>query len=158
MTLRRLSFLAPYAGALTAISTLAFAMPALAEGIQVPLDEVRIIAFPAPMKTVYVGNPVLADITVIDSTHVFLLGKSFGTTNLIALDAKGHETLNEQISVTERSGSAVTLQRGPARTTLSCSSTLCEAAPTPGDDNMPFSAVTGQIGRRAELSTRAAAQ
>jgi hypothetical protein len=158
MTPRRLSFIAPRAGVFAALSALAFAMPATAEDIQVPLDQVRIVAFPSPVKTVFVGNPVVADITVIDPTHVFLMGKNFGTTNLIALDAKGHETLNEQIMVIERPGSAVTVQRGPARSTMNCTSTHCEAVPTPGDDKMPYDTVTGQIDKRESVNARAAGE
>jgi len=129
---------------------------ASAEDVRVPLDQVRILTFNAPVKTVFVGNPVIADVTVIDSTHVFLLGKNFGTTNLIALDGQGRETVNEQITVLERPGSAVTLQRGAAKTTLFCSSSRCEAAPTPGDDTAPFNAVTGQIDKREASTLKAA--
>jgi len=39
---------------------------ALAANVGVPMDQVRMITFRAPFKTVYVGNPVIADITIID--------------------------------------------------------------------------------------------
>jgi len=128
-----------------------------ADGIEIPLDQVRGVTFASPVKTVYVGNPVIADVTVIDTTHVFLLGKNLGTTNVIALDAKGNETFNDQISVRERPGIAVTLQRGTARTTMSCSSVQCEVAPTPGDDPQRYTSLSSQIGAREALATKAAA-
>jgi Flp pilus assembly secretin CpaC len=124
--------------------------------IKIPLDQVRIITFKKPVKTVFVGNPVIADITVIDPLHVFLLGKNFGTTNIVALDGAGHESANEQITVLDRPGSVVTLQRGTGKTTLNCTSSRCEAAPTPGDEAVPYAAVTGEIDRRESLSLKAA--
>ena len=57
--------------------------------LSVPMDEVRMVTFVKPVATVYVGNPMIADITVIDSRHVFVLGKAFGATNIIALDSNG---------------------------------------------------------------------
>jgi hypothetical protein len=121
------------------------------------MDEVRILTFAKPVKTVYVGNPTIADVTVIDATHVFLLGKSFGTTNLLALDNAGHQVAEEHITVLGHQGSVVTLQRGPARTTLNCAAQRCEAMPTPGDETAPFDTVTGQVDRRQDQNLKAAA-
>jgi len=156
MTVRRLS-LAPTLGFLAGISALCAAAPiAHAAGIEIPLDQVRIVTFKAPVKTVFVGNPVIADVTVIDPTHVFILGKNFGTTNVVALDGAGREAANEQITVLERPGGAVTLQRGAAKMTMICTSSRCEAAPTPGDDKAPYETVTGQIAVREALSLKSA--
>ena len=60
----------------------------------VPMDQVRMITFQAPISTVFVGNPQIADVTVVDSTRIFLMGKNFGTTNLVALDADGNQLSN----------------------------------------------------------------
>ena len=141
---------------LAAVSTMMFLPTASADPIEVPLDQVRVVTFPSAVKTVYVGNPVIADITVIDSTHVFLLGKNFGTTNIIALDGAGRETINDQVTVLDRPGSVVTVQRGVAQTTLNCTSQRCVSAPTPGDDKAPFEAVTGQIRTRESLNSSTA--
>jgi hypothetical protein len=43
-----------------------------ADDIQIP-STVRVLTFKTPVKTVFVGNPVIADITVIDPMHVFIL-------------------------------------------------------------------------------------
>jgi hypothetical protein len=157
MIMPRLVSLRPAFAFLAGLAALTAAAPlGYAAEIRIPLDQVRIITFQKPVKTVFVGNPVIADITVIDPLHVFLLGKNFGTTNIVALDGTGHETANEQITVLDRPGSVVTLQRGPGQTTLNCTSSRCEAAPTPGDEPTPFAAVTGEIDRREALSLKAA--
>jgi len=158
MTIPRLMCSRSAFGFLAGIAALTVAPPpGYAADIAIPLDQVRIITFKKPVKTVFVGNPVIADITVIDPLHVFLLGKSYGTTNMVALDSAGHETENEQITVLDRPGSVVTLQRGAGKTTLNCSSSRCEMAPTPGDEVTPFAAVTTEIDRRESLSAKAAA-
>jgi Pilus formation protein N terminal region len=126
---------------------------AQARDISIPMDEVRIVTFPTPVSTVYVGNPAIADVTVIDSRRVFILGKAFGATNLVALDAKGNPTVSERVTVFGRQGSTVTLHRGAAQTTYACAGTRCEAAPVPGDDNTNFDSVVGQ---RDKLRTQSA--
>ena len=157
MTVRRLLHSKPALGFLAGFASLMLAASdSYADDIQIPLDQVRVLEFKAPVKTVFVGNPVIADITVIDPMHVFILGKNFGTTNLVALDAMGREAANDQITVLERPGSAVTLQRGIGKTTLICTQEHCEATPTPGDDTARFDALTGQVDRREAQSLKAA--
>jgi len=157
MTIRRLLHSKPALGFLAGFTSLTLAASACyADDIQIPLDQVHVLAFKTPVKTVFVGNPVIADITVIDPMHVFILGKNFGTTNLVALDAMGRETANDQITVLERPGSAVNLQRGAGKTTLICTPEHCEATPTPGDESARFDALTGQVDKREALSLKAA--
>ena len=108
------------------------------------------------MKTVYVGNPTIADVTVIDSRHVFLQAKSFGTTNVLALDNSGKQIAEQRVNVYNHQDSVVTLQRGPARTTLNCAAERCEMQPIPGDEPQPFETVIGQVEKR-DQSLKAAA-
>lgn len=135
---------------------LALVPAAEARDITVPMDEVRIVTFPTPVSTVYVGNPAVADVTVIDARRVFLLGKNFGSTNLVALDSKGNPTISQRVTVFSRQGSTVTLHRGAAQMTFSCSGARCEAAPVPGDDNASYEAVMGQREKAGSQSANAA--
>jgi hypothetical protein len=136
----------------------ALAAPALAEDINVPMDQTQMVTFDVPVRTVFVGNPLVADVNVVDSRHVFVLGKNFGTTNLIALDDNGNEAVNSQVNVFRRNGAIVTLQRGVSQTTLACDVSRCEATPSPGDDAKDYDNATGQIGKHQELTLKAAAQ
>ena len=132
---------------------------AFAGGVSVPMDEVRTVAFAKPVATVYVGNPAIADINMIDARHAFVLGKRFGTTNIIALDNSGHEVANTYVSVSGSNDAIVTLTKGatptkPAtQTTLSCTGVRCEESPVPGDarfgEVMGESAVHDQMGTKA---------
>ena len=103
-------------------------------GIGVMIDEARMISFEKPVKTIYLGNPTIADINVIDAQHAFVLGKTFGSTNLIALDVDGNQISNRQLTVVNQTA-AVTLNRGPDQYNLSCTRAHCETAPRPGDSS-----------------------
>ncbi|HEY5085376.1 MAG TPA: pilus assembly protein N-terminal domain-containing protein [Rhizomicrobium sp.] len=121
------------------------ASPAYADGVAISMDEVRTITFPKPVATVYVGNPSIADINMIDSRHAFVLGKGFGNTNIVALDHEGDQVSNTHVSVMAREDSTVTLQRGTGRLTYSCTASHCEATPQPGDAKDAYDAVNGQL-------------
>jgi len=125
--------------------------------VSVPLDQVRIIAFKHPVSTLYVGNPVIADVTIIDNRHAFVQGKAFGTTNILGLDARGRQIVNEAVVVASSGGSIVTLQRGTTQTTYACASTHCQSAPVPGDSKDAFDAANDQITKHQSMLTKAAA-
>jgi hypothetical protein len=111
----------------------AFAAPAIAADIAVPMDEVRIVAFKQPVSTVYMGNPTIADITAIDAQHVFVLGKSFGKTNMIALGRDGRPIANDHVTVFNRRSGTVTVQKGDKQYSYACTAAQCEPAPVAGD-------------------------
>jgi hypothetical protein len=121
----------------SALFLLAALAPALAGSaeptVSVPMDEVRTIAFPRAVATVYVGNPMVTDVNMIDSRHAFVVGKSYGSTNVLALDSAGAQVSNTYVVVPNGRGTMVTLQRGSQRLTLSCAGPRCETAPRPGD-------------------------
>lgn len=134
-----LGSLAAIAGAVLVSSVVA------ADPITISANQVRVVTFKKPVKTVFVANPVIADITVINSTRAFLLGKTLGTTNIIALDEQGQEALNDKITVLSEPGNLVTLQRGKAQSTLSCIDERCQTAPVIGDAQDGFETTLGQI-------------
>jgi len=129
--------------ALIAAALIAAAAPAGAAGkhavvkddaVALALDEVHTLTFRAPVATVYVGNPAIADVTMIDSRHAFVQGKDFGRTNVVALNRDNVQVFNTHITVTGNDGGGtVTLNRGAQRVTLSCAGGRCEPTPTPGD-------------------------
>jgi hypothetical protein len=115
------------------IAVTAFAGAAHAADIAVPVDEVRIVAFKQPISTVYMGNPTIADITTIDAQHIFVLGKSSGETNMIALGRDGRPIANDHVTVFGRRMGAVTVQKGAQQYTYSCTAAQCQPAPVVGD-------------------------
>ncbi len=123
--------------------------------VSVPLDEVRIVAFERPISTLYVGNPMVADVTMIDKRHAFVLGKSFGATNIIALDAAGRQIDSHRILVSGSDGAGVvTLQRGAGRVTYSCAAQRCETTPRPGDSKDAFDTAMDQMQKHQDAGSK----
>ena len=146
-----------------AAALIAAATPALAAGkpvdkrpvkhadkkdwVALSLDEVHTLAFNTPVSTVYVGNPSIADVTMIASRHAFVQGKGYGRTNIMALNRDNVMVFNTHITVTgaaSESNGTVTLNRGAQRVTLTCAGGRCEPTPTPGDDQKAFDAANNQ--------------
>ena len=144
-----LGSLAAIAGAVLVSSVVA------ADPITLSMDQVRIVTFKKPVKTVFVANPIVADITIIDPSRAFIQGKNLGTTQLIALDAQGQETFNDQVTVLHAPGSVVTLQRGKAQLTLSCIDERCQTAPVVGDAPEPFEQTLGQMAKGSAMKAAA---
>ncbi len=132
--------------ALLATAVVTIAMPALTTGVwaagkkaaesavNVGLDEVHTLTFRGPVSSVYVGNPTIADITMIDARHAFVQGKGYGRTNIVAMNQDGVQVFGAKVNVTGAEGGAtVILNRGTQRITLSCAGQHCEPTPMPGD-------------------------
>src|ERR1700744_4856141 len=121
--------------------------------VALALDEVHTLTFKAPIATVYVGNPAIADVTMIDSRHAFVQGKGYGRTNIVALNKDNVTVFNTHVTVTGgEGGGTVTLNRGAQRITLSCAGGRCEPMPVPGDDQKAYEPENGQVRSHESLA------
>src|SRR5687768_1981248 len=64
----------------------------------VPVYKSRVVELPTPAKRVSIGNPDIADVLILGSNDLYILGKDLGTTNLLLWDR--NDTLVSAISVT----------------------------------------------------------
>ncbi len=139
------------------LSLVALQGTALAGEFTVPLDQGRIITFPEPISSVFVGNPLIADVTVIDNYRVFLTGKNMGVTNIVTLDTDGNQLSNDRVNVhTRQAGAAVTLFQGTAQTSLACAGGRCARSVLPGDNYQIYQDYSPQATVRNELLRGAA--
>jgi type IV secretory pathway protease TraF len=117
-----------------------------ADSVALALDEVHTLTFRTPVSTVYVGNPSIADVTMIDARHAFVQGKGYGRTNVMALNRDNVMVFNTHVTVTGNDGGGtVTLNRGAQRVTLNCTGGRCEPTPMPGDGKDTYDSAVGQI-------------
>jgi hypothetical protein len=132
--------------------------PAFAAGeVTLALDEVHTLTFKNPVGTVYVGNPAIADITMIDARHAFVQGKAYGRTNIVALNRDGAQVFNSGVNVTgQESSGTVVLNRGAQRITLNCAGNRCEPTPMPGDGKDSYDPANA-IASQHQTAARAAA-
>ncbi len=129
---------------------------AIAASVSVPLDEVRLVAFKQPVATIYLGNSSIAEVTLVDSRHAFVLGKTFGTTNLIALARDNSVIVNEPVTVFGNRANAVTLNRGAETYNYTCTRLHCETSPVPGDAKDYFANTTGEATEHEATATTSA--
>ncbi|MGD9812635.1 MAG: pilus assembly protein N-terminal domain-containing protein [Sphingobium sp.] len=98
-----------------------------ANGIEVVMNQAKIVKIARPADTIVIGNPAIADASVQDATTIVLTGKGFGVTNLVILDADGSPIVDEQVVVSRHSANSVRVYRRADVQTLSCSP-YCESS------------------------------
>lgn len=120
--------------------------------VTVMVDHAKIIRLPERTQTVIVGNPFIADVSMQKNGVIVLTGKTYGVTNLIALDAGGTMLAESNISVQAQREAVVTVQRGLDRESYSCTP-ACQPALQLGDAAPYFAGVGGQAGARNGFAT-----
>lgn len=126
--------------------------PAIAGEVWVTMDQVTPYELEVPAGEIVVGNPGIADVTATDKSRLLLFGKSPGVTNLFIFDDEGNKLDNLIVSVRAIGNQMMTVQKGGARTTLTCTN-VCEQTVTIGDDQGAFASTAGQI--QTKFSTAA---
>jgi Flp pilus assembly secretin CpaC len=110
------------------IMAAATAGPAAAEpGIQVEMNQAKIVKLARPADTIVIGNPAIADAAVQDASTIVLTAKGFGVTNLVVLDKDGNPVVDEQVTVVRQTASSVRVYRRADIQTLSCTP-YCESS------------------------------
>src|SRR5208282_203354 len=115
--------------------------------IAVTLDQAKIARLPAGAATLIIGNPMIADVTMLKNNNSMVItGKGFGQTNLIAIDATGSIIEEKQVRVLP-ARTVLILQNGTSRISYACNP---ECMPTVqlGDDDKSFAEAAGQITTR----------
>ncbi len=115
----------------------------IGETIKVSLDQAKLLRLPEGTATLVVGNPLVADVAVQSGGTLVVTGKSYGNTNLVALDRNGAVMMERQIEVQGPQGSLVVVYRGIERETYSCTPN-CDRRITLGDTQNYFAATLGQ--------------
>ena len=125
------------------------ASPARAETstIAVILDQAKIARLPEGTTTLIVGNPMIADVTMLKNNNTMIItGKGFGETNLIAIDAAGSLIEETQVLVLPAK-TVLVLQNGSSRISYSCNP-ACMPTVQLGDDDKTFKDAGEQMSTR----------
>jgi Flp pilus assembly secretin CpaC len=144
------------------------AVPSLAaETFSVPLDQSAVMVLPAGAQSVMIGNPAVADVNMLDTRTAVLLGRGYGVTNLLVIDARGRTLMDRQIVVSSSDVNRVSVFRRspdsqrPEVSNFSCSP-RCERTPMPGETDAEFNRYnapyTSSSGRAAEARANGAAK
>lgn len=125
--------------ALAGLVCLVSAGTAQAQSLNVQIDRSARLGLQGSVASVIVGNPAIADVTVVDANTLFVTGKGYGVTEVIAVDGVGRTLYQGEIVVTGGSSGSVRVWRGSKATELACAASCsasirndaASAAPTP---------------------------
>ncbi|MEO8421099.1 MAG: pilus assembly protein N-terminal domain-containing protein [Hyphomicrobium sp.] len=138
--------------AMCCAGVMAAADAANAADLIVRYDQSQLIRLPRPVTEVIIGNPSIADVTVQGGNLLVVTGKTFGVTNVIALDAQRNVIQDQRVVVEQDPRHTVVLYKGSLRQSLTCSPT-CTPAIVIGDDPAYFDV----IAKSAQTKTGASA-
>ncbi len=113
------------------------ATPSRAADLVVRYDQSQLLRLPRPASDIIVGNPSIADVTIQGGNLLVVTGKTFGITNIIALDEQRNVIQDQRIVVERDDQRMVVLYRGAVREFYSCTPN-CAPTLTVGDDTKFF--------------------
>ena len=99
------------------------------KGLRVVVDFAAILNVEGGMSVVAVGNPAIANASIVNHRTMIVTGHLSGTTNVIAMDEAGHVLANVRVHVTSQKFGMVRVQRGTQVEVHSCINGLCEIGP-----------------------------
>jgi hypothetical protein len=106
---------------LLSLTAAAAPLAAAAQTITAPMGQAVRLPIRGSASDVVVGDPKIADVTVVSPTALFVAGKGHGATNLIVLDAVGRTLFNGRVLVPAADPGQVTIQRGREMKAFFCS-------------------------------------
>lgn len=119
--------LAPF----SALALMASPLAAMAQSapLNVSIDQAVRVPLRGAAGSVIVGNPQIADVTVVDSNTLYITGKGYGVTEIVAVDAIGRTVFERQVIVSDGSGAGrVRVWRGGQATEMACGSSCSATA------------------------------
>ena len=125
---RRAAHVLVAASAITGVTTIAHA-----DDLIVKYDQSQILRLTRPASEIIIGNPSIADVTIQSGNILVITGKSYGITNIIALDGERNVIQDQRVSVRRDEVGVVNVTRGTARQTFACMP-QCNPTATLGDD------------------------
>ena len=72
------------------------------------------------VRDVVIGDPDVADVSIVSDRSLVVLGKRAGVTSLLVFGANGRPLSDRQVVVSEGGAGAVTVYRGAATSTYAC--------------------------------------
>lgn len=124
---------------------------ALADDLIVKYDQSQLLKLPRPVTEIIIGNPTVADVSIQSANMLVITGKSFGITNIIALDADRNVIQDQRVLVQRDELKVVNVTKAGKRETLNCSP-QCNPTIVVGDDGKYFDEVARTSERKIKLS------
>jgi hypothetical protein len=138
-----------------ALSAALASAPALADALVVTLDHSTRLDVRGQAASVLIGNPKVADVTVVDTHTLFVSGRGYGQTDVVVLDRAGRILFKGDVTVAAADNGLVSVYRGAQRTEFACDRACIEsgAAPGPSSRDMRFGGSASTAGASGMTSS-----
>ena len=140
---------------LATVVTVASGPAKATDDLIVKYDQSQLLRLPRPAAEIIIGNPAIADISVQSGNLLVITGKTFGITNIIALDADRNVIQDQRVLVKRDEVKVVNLHRGAQRQSYNCTP-QCNPSITVGDEQAYFDTIQKASQAKIGFSERAA--
>ncbi|HEX7761313.1 MAG TPA: pilus assembly protein N-terminal domain-containing protein [Caulobacteraceae bacterium] len=151
----------PILAIIAVLGPLAAPRAALAATLSVNIDQAERVTISHAVKDVIVGNPMIADVAVLDPHHLLITGKGYGVTNILITDTNGRAVMSRSLVVGASNQGRVSVYRGPDVYNYACNA-RCERTPMPGEraDGVyaPYSAPYNEYSSRTHNAEQSSGQ
>ena len=138
-------------GAMIVLTAIFAAANAKAADLVVAYDQSQLLRLPRAVSSVIIGNPSIADVAIQGGNLLVVTGKTFGVTNIIALDAERNIIQDQRIVVKRDEVRTVNLTKGGLRQSYSCTPN-CSPTLTIGDDTAYFDIISKHAATKTKFS------
>jgi Flp pilus assembly secretin CpaC len=107
-----------------------FCATAQTRALNVEIDRSARVQLNGAAASVIVANPAIADVTVVDANTLFIVGKGYGVTEVVAVDGTGRTLFQREVVVTGGSTGTVRVWRGGQATEMACGSSCAPSVRT----------------------------
>lgn len=127
-----------------ALALLAPASGALAQsrGLNVEVNHITRLNLNGSAASVIVGNPQVADVTVVDAHTLYVSGRASGVTEIAVLDGLGRTIYQGEVIVSGPASGQVRVWRGAAVTHMACGNTCSPSGADASGPTMPATPAT----------------
>lgn len=115
-------------------------------------DQSQLIRLPRPAAEVIIGNPSVADVNIQGGNLLVVTGKTFGVTNIIALDAQRNVIQDQRVLVQRDDARTVSLYKGTMRESYTCTPS-CSPTIMIGDETKFFDTISKHAAQKAGIAT-----
>jgi Flp pilus assembly secretin CpaC len=105
--------------------------------LNVEIDRSARVQLRGAAASIIVANPQIADVSMVDANTLFIVGKGYGVTEVVAVDGVGRTLFQREIVVSGGATGLVRVWRGAQATEMTCG-----ASCSPSVRSLPAAATT----------------
>lgn len=129
--------LAPILITAGALSLLAASAAVAGQRTVIEKNHVMRVTLSAPAGSVIVGNPDIADVNIVDSRTIYILGKGFGSSAVTVTGRDGRALFDGEVVVTAPQKGGITVYKGLKPSLMVCSNVCVDDQSESGNGSIP---------------------